>query len=65
MLPGSAAGRRRDGGVLNLRNTIIAGNLNTAGGSPDCAGTLTSQGHNLIQSTTGCTLVGTMTGNLT
>jgi hypothetical protein len=61
---GRAGGISSNGGVLNLRNTIIAGNLNTAGGSPDCAGTLTSQGHNLIQDTEGCTLVGTMTGNL-
>jgi CSLREA domain-containing protein len=61
---GRAGGISSNGGVLNLRNTIIAGNLNTAGGSPDCAGTLTSQGHNLIQSTTGCSIVGTTTGNL-
>ncbi|HEX8698290.1 MAG TPA: right-handed parallel beta-helix repeat-containing protein [Myxococcaceae bacterium] len=62
---GRAGGIANSGGVLNLRNSLIAGNLNTAGGSPDCAGTLTSQGFNLIQSTTGCTLVGTTTGNLT
>jgi CSLREA domain-containing protein len=62
---GRAGGIASNGGVLNLRNTIIAGNHNTAGGSPDCAGTLTSQGYNLIQSTTGCTIVGTTTGNLT
>ena len=62
---GRAGGISSNGGVLNVRNTIIAGNQNTAGGSPDCAGTLTSQGFNLIQSTTGCTIVGTTTGNLT
>lgn len=62
---GRAGGIASNGGVLNLRNTLIAGNHNTAGGSPDCAGTLTSQGYNLIQSTTGCTIVGTTTGNLT
>jgi hypothetical protein len=61
---GRAGGLADNGGVTRLRNTIIAGNFNTAGGSPDCAGTLTSQGHNLIQDTSGCTLVGTMTGNL-
>ena len=60
---GRAGGISGDGGVLNLRNTLIAGNHNTAGGSPDCAGTLTSQGHNLIQNTMGCTIVGTTTGN--
>src|SRR6185503_14140876 len=41
---GRAGGIASNGGVLNLRNTLIAGNFNTAGGSPDCAGTLTSQG---------------------
>jgi CSLREA domain-containing protein len=61
---GRAGGISGNGGTLNLRNTLIAGNVNTAGGSPDCAGTLTSQGFNLIQSTTGCTVVGTTTGNL-
>ena len=60
---GRAGGISSNGGVLNLRNTLIAGNHNTAGGSPDCAGTLTSQGHNLIQDTTGCTVAGTTTGN--
>jgi CSLREA domain-containing protein len=60
---GRAGGISGNGGVLNLRNTLIAGNHNTAGGSPDCAGTLTSQGHNLIQDTTGCSIVGTTTGN--
>jgi len=39
---GRAGGISSNGGVLHLRNTIIAGNLNTEG----------------------CTLVGTMTGNL-
>jgi CSLREA domain-containing protein len=61
---GRAGGISSNGGTLNLRNTLIAGNFNTAGGSPDCAGTLNSQGHNLIQSTTGCTVGGTTTGNL-
>jgi CSLREA domain-containing protein len=60
---GRAGGISGNGGTLNLRNTIVAGNLNTAGGSTDCAGTLNSQGHNLIQSITGCTVTGTMTGN--
>lgn len=59
---GRAGGLASNGGVLHLRNTVIAGNHNP-GGSPDCAGPLDSQGHNLIQDLTGCTLSGTTTGN--
>lgn len=44
-------------------NTIIA--ANRAGGtSPDCTGTLTSGGHNLIEDPAGCTIVGVTTGNI-
>jgi Ca2+-binding RTX toxin-like protein len=39
-------------GIVNLKNTLIAGNFDSGGTtvsrSPDCAGTLTSQGFNLI-----------------
>lgn len=42
-------------GTANLKNTIIAGNFDTGGTfssrSPDCDGTLTSQGFNLIGNT--------------
>jgi hypothetical protein len=41
------------GGAVNLRNTIIAGNTLPAT-SPQCAGTMTSLGFNLIESMTGC-----------
>jgi CSLREA domain-containing protein len=40
--------------AFKLNNTILAG---------DCAGTLTSQGHNLIQSTS-CTITGNTNGNI-
>ena len=57
-----------DGGIfgeqVSLRNTIIAGN--SAGtGNPDCGGTLISQGYNLVQDTSGCTITGDLTGNIT
>ena len=55
-------------GTLTARNTIISGNFdnNPAGlKEPDCDGTLTSVGYNLIGDTAGCTIVGTTTGNLT
>lgn len=49
------------GGLLNpagksisLRNSLVAGNSGAA--APDCAGSLTSQGHNLIGKTVGCVL---------
>lgn len=50
------------GAVVNARNTIIAGNTGQVG-SPDIAGTLSSNGYNLIGNTTGTTITGTTTGN--
>jgi hypothetical protein len=52
------------GGILNsgslrLRNTLMAANV---GG--DAAGALESQGYNLIESTTGYTLIGYLEGNV-
>jgi uncharacterized repeat protein (TIGR01451 family) len=46
------------GGAINLKNSIIAGNLDNSAATkhPDCSGPLTSQGYNLIQTTTGCTV---------
>jgi hypothetical protein len=43
------------GAVVNLRNTIIANNrVGTGSTSPDCAGEVVSQGHNLVEDTAGC-----------
>jgi hypothetical protein len=47
--PGASGGGLSGGGTL--KNTIVAGNQ--AASSPDVAGTLTSQGHNLIGDGTG------------
>jgi hypothetical protein len=47
---------------LNTKNSIIANN--TASYSPDVDGTITSQGYNLIESTSGATINGTTTGNI-
>jgi hypothetical protein len=49
-------------GLLKVKNTIIAGN--TAETAPDCGGTLTSYGCNLIEDTSGCTVTGNETGNI-
>jgi CSLREA domain-containing protein len=46
-------------GVTEISNTIIGGNV-----GPNCAGTLTSAGYNLLGGTAGCTLVGDGTGNI-
>ncbi|MGH2668874.1 MAG: post-COAP-1 domain-containing protein, partial [bacterium] len=51
-------------GSLSLANTILAANTDTGGEAPDCAGTLNSQGYNLIESTTGCSVMGDTTGNI-
>jgi CSLREA domain-containing protein len=51
------------GDSIYASNSIIAGN--TADYNSDCSGTLISQGYNLIQDTTGCTISGDTTGNLT
>jgi len=47
-------------GDLVVRNSIVAGNLGAA--DPDCRGTLSSAGHNLIE--TPCTITGDVTGNV-
>ncbi len=43
------------GGTVTLRNTVVANNLAGATAS-DCFGTLTSEGHNLLETTTACTM---------
>ncbi|GIU81304.1 MAG: CSLREA domain-containing protein [Acidobacteria bacterium] len=50
-------------GTVNARNTIIANN-NATNQGPDFWGTLTSQGHNLIENTSNTTITGTTTGNI-
>ena len=57
-------GVRNSGGTVRTANSIIALNTGTAGG-PDCGGTLASAGYNLVQDTSGCTIDGNPTGNVT
>ncbi len=40
---------------VTMKNTILSGNVDMSNQGPDCFGTLTSQGHNLVQDTTHCT----------
>lgn len=49
-------------GEVRCHNTIIAGN--SAPNDPDCSGALTSEGYNLIQDPSGCTISGITTGLL-
>ena len=51
------------GSGLILKNTLIAGNTASTAG-PDCSGTVTSFGYNLIQNIDGCTIEGDETGNI-
>lgn len=53
--------------TLTLRNSLIANNIDasTLQVFNDCSGTVTSEGYNLIEDTTGCTINGTTTGNIT
>ncbi|MFP4345981.1 MAG: Ig-like domain-containing protein [Anaerolineales bacterium] len=51
--------------TLTISNTLIAYNSDGGSTTPDCRGTLTSGGYNLIQDTTGCALTGTLTHVIT
>ena len=55
-------------GTLTARNTIIGGNFDdstTGSQHPDCWGTFTDPSYNLIENTTGCTIAGSPSGNIT
>ena len=58
----NGGGLNENGGTLNVANSIVAGNNAPTG--PDCAGTIVSQGYNLIQDDTNCTISGSTTGNI-
>jgi hypothetical protein len=60
--PGPGGVSNEGAGTINARNSIIAMNTRPAGPS-DFAGTLTSEGYNLIGNTSGTTITGTTTGN--
>lgn len=69
---GAAGGESGDGGGVralggvSASNTIVGGNNdNSSGGDqhPDCSGTLSSGGYNLIANVAGCTIGGDISGN--
>jgi hypothetical protein len=49
---------------VSLKNTILAGNTDFGDLAPNCSGTITSNGYNLIQNAAGCTVGGDTTGNI-
>ncbi|MCC6192206.1 MAG: hypothetical protein IT318_24510 [Anaerolineales bacterium] len=62
---GNGGGLYRSAGTLNFANTLLGYNVDKGNQAPNCNGTVTSQDYNLIQSTTGCTVTGTTTHNVT
>ena len=60
----SYGGGIRNTGLAKPLNAILAGNTASQFG-PDCYGTLTSQGHNLVQDVGFYTISGILTGNIT
>ena len=58
----NGGGLHGSSGTLTVVNSIIASNSAPTG--PDCAGTLVSQGYNLIQDSANCTVSGSTTGNI-
>lgn len=59
-------GIRNYSGTFAFKNTILANNSASSGG-PDCStvlNSLTSQGNNLIENTSGCSIGGDTTGNI-
>lgn len=52
-------------GTVEILSSVAATNTNpTLDRGVDCSGVLTSFGYNLVETTTGCTLTGVLTGNL-
>ena len=63
--PGGGGIANKKPSTTTLANTIIAGNRDMGGKAPDCRGSLLSVGYNLVQSTDGCKIKGTQTGDVT
>jgi CSLREA domain-containing protein len=61
---GDGGGLRVSSGSARLKNSILAVN-SAAGSGPDCSGTVSSRDHNLVRDTSGCTIGGTTTHDIT
>jgi hypothetical protein len=53
------------GDTLTLIDTLVGDNMDNSGYAPDCTGTLASEGYNLIENSTHCTITGNTSGNVT
>lgn len=68
---GVGGGINRVGGTVNLRNSILGGNYKwsnfciTCSTPDDCKGTISSEDFNLIQTISGCALIGSTANNKT
>jgi CSLREA domain-containing protein len=51
-------------GVVQISNSVLAGNTASPEASPDCGGVITSGGYNLIEKAAGCELAGPGTGDV-
>ena len=60
-----SGGLYNSAGTVNMRNSVLAGNISLNSADEDCQGPIHSQGYNLIQVTSGCSITGDTTGNLT
>ena len=58
---GLGGGIHHSGESLALGNTLVAGNIDPSGSAPDCSGTFSSLGYNLIQQVSGCRFQATAT----
>ena len=64
---GDGGGIHQVEGTFLLRNSLVAGNYDlsqTGDTEPDCSGTLTGDGYNLVQDPAGCSFTGSTEGNL-
>jgi len=52
-------------GRTELTASVVGGNTDATGGAPDCGGTVSSGGANVIGNTTGCTLTGATASDTT
>lgn len=61
---GDGGGIFRNLYTFNIKNSIVADNIDDGGQAPDCYGTITSLGYNHVENMNGCTLT-TTTGDIT
>lgn len=61
---GNGGGVYAFNGQINVLSSIIAENEDKGGQAPDCFGSLTSEGYNLIHQLGGCSIGGDATGNI-